>query len=180
MALYPLTEESLMLVLPWRNAPAVRLNMFHNNIISEAEHRAWFAHLQHNNTARWFIHQSAGIDDGVVYFTEIDWQKLNTLWGFYLSPEAKPGSGMSLGMAGLDMAFDELKLETVYARVLPSNEKSIRLHLKLGFELLDSPKISETQQFRAFMLTKTRWQQCRASILEKVPQAAAHDKGALK
>ena len=91
MALVPLTDKTLMLILPWRNAPAVRQSMFHQNIISEAEHQAWFLRLQQNNNARWFVHKKAGVYDGVVYFTDINRQDRSTLWGFYLAPEAARG-----------------------------------------------------------------------------------------
>ncbi|MFP4495817.1 MAG: hypothetical protein ACLFN3_07835 [Halochromatium sp.] len=43
MALKPLTDTDLELILPWRNAPAVRRAMYSHHEISLAEHRAWFA-----------------------------------------------------------------------------------------------------------------------------------------
>ncbi len=148
--------------------------MFHQNIISEAEHQAWFLRLQQNDHARWFVHEKAGVYDGVVYFTDINWQDRSTLWGFYLAPEAARGSGTQLGLDGLDMAFGTLQLETVYAKVLTDNEKSIRFHLKLGFEPLvlqeaaDIVQTPETQSYHAFSLNKQCWQQQRQNILDKI------------
>lgn len=149
--------------------------MFHQNIISEAEHQAWFLRLQQNNNARWFVHEKAGVYDGVVYFTDMNQQDRSTIWGFYLAPEAVPGSGTLLGIDGLDMAFDTLLLETVHAKVLTDNEKSIKFHLKLGFELLTSNEVGAdpaSQQHHTFLLTKVRWQQLRVDILNKLTQAA--------
>ena len=80
---------------------------------------------------------------------------------------------MPLGIDGIDMAFDELKLEVVYARILPDNQKSIRFHLKLSFELLKLPEIAEaaeTLSFHTFVLTKNRWRQCRTEICNKLNQ----------
>lgn len=192
MALVPLTEQRLMLILPWRNAPAVRQSMFHQNIISEAEHQAWFLRLQQNNNARWFVHEKSGVYDGVVYFTDINLQDRSTLWGFYLAPDAAPGSGTLLGIDGLDMAFDTLQLETVYAKVLTDNKKSIRFHLKLGFEPLILPEATdaddatdivqtpETQSYHAFSLSKKHWQHHKQNMLDKIGLATKNNNETFK
>ena len=45
MSLKPLTESERDLILPWRNAPEVRRNMYHGHPISPEEHRAWFERM---------------------------------------------------------------------------------------------------------------------------------------
>lgn len=55
MSLRELTEDDLELILPWRNAPAVRRAMFHHHEISLEEHRAWFRRLQIDPSRRWYI-----------------------------------------------------------------------------------------------------------------------------
>ena len=45
MPLTPLSEAELDMILPWRNAPAVRRAMLSHHEITPEEHRAWFQRL---------------------------------------------------------------------------------------------------------------------------------------
>lgn len=135
MALRPITEADLPLVLKWRNSPDVRKNMFSTHEISEAEHRAWFARMEHDSQSRWYIHETAqGVLDGVAYFTQYRPDQRSAFWGFYLGTEAQPGSGTVLGLDALDEAFFVLKLHKLNAEAISTNERSLRFHQKLGFK----------------------------------------------
>lgn len=57
MPLHPLTDADLELILPWRNAPAVRRAMVSHHEISLDEHRAWFQHLQQEPSLRWYLYR---------------------------------------------------------------------------------------------------------------------------
>lgn len=134
MALRPLAEADLLLVLSWRNAPEVRKHMYSSHEIGEKEHRDWFQRMQTDTGVRWYIHENAeGVPDGVAYFTQYSQNKRSAFWGFYMSPEAKPGMGTSLGVEALDQAFSALDLHKLNAEVLASNLRSLRFHEKLGF-----------------------------------------------
>ena len=94
------------------------------------------------------------------------------------------------------MAFDTLQLETVYAKVLTDNEKSIRFHLKLGFEPLVLPEAAdegtdadnatemvqtaETQSYHAFSLSKKRWQHHKQNMLDKIGLAIKNNNETFK
>jgi len=54
MRLTSLTAADLELILPWRNAPAVRRAMYSHHEISLPEHRAWFQRLQQDPSRRWY------------------------------------------------------------------------------------------------------------------------------
>lgn len=134
MALRLLTEADLLPVLAWRNAPEVRKHMYSSNEIREQEHRAWFQQMRTDASVRWYIHENAeGISDGVAYFTQYSQINRSAFWGFYMSPQAKPGMGTSLGIDALDQAFSGLNLHKLNSEVLSSNLRSLRFHEKLGF-----------------------------------------------
>lgn len=134
MPLKPLTEAELELILPWRNAPAVRRAMYSHHEISLDEHRAWFARLQQDRSRRWYLYRDAAdVPQGVVYFTEIDPVQATAFWGFYARPEAPSGTGLRILVDALDVAFGELGLHKLNGEVLADNERSIHLHTKVGF-----------------------------------------------
>ncbi|MGO0790216.1 UDP-4-amino-4,6-dideoxy-N-acetyl-beta-L-altrosamine N-acetyltransferase [Herbaspirillum seropedicae] len=135
MTLRSLTEEDLLPVLSWRNAPEVRKHMYSSNEIGEKEHREWFKRIQDDKTVHWYIHEdAAGRADGVAYFTQHSSIKRSAFWGFYMSPEARPGMGTALGIDSLDLAFSKLNLHKLNSEVLASNGRSLRFHEKLGFQ----------------------------------------------
>jgi UDP-4-amino-4,6-dideoxy-N-acetyl-beta-L-altrosamine N-acetyltransferase len=134
MSLIPLSENDLALVLPWRNAPEVRRNMYTHHEISPDEHRAWFERMRQDPSARWYLYRdTAGEPQGVVYFTAIDPMQKTAFWGFYAKPEASPGTGTRMEYEALDLAFGELALRKLNCEVLASNPVVVNLHRKVGF-----------------------------------------------
>ncbi len=55
-------------------------------------------------------------------------------WGFYASPDAPKGAGRTLCSSALSYAFDEIGLHKICGQALGPNERSIKLHLTLGFK----------------------------------------------
>ena len=134
MPLHPLTAADLELILPWRNAPAVRRAMVSHHEISPAEHRAWFQRLSQDPRACWYLFQDAADQpQGVVYFTALDPAQGTACWGFYAKPDATPGTGTRLLYEALDLAFGELALHKLNGEALASNSASVNLHKKVGF-----------------------------------------------
>ena len=134
MALHPLTEANLELILPWRNALAVRRAMYTHHEISLDEHRAWFQRLQRDPSRRWYLFQDeTGTAQGVVYFTDIDTEQGTAFWGFYARPEAASGTGLRMELAALDLAFSELGLHKINCEVLANNAPVVNMHKKVGF-----------------------------------------------
>lgn len=134
MTLCKLIEADLQLILTWRNAPEVRKNMYSTKKISEAEHCSWFARMERDPQAQWYLHKNENDNpDGVVYFTQYRPENRSSFWGFYAAPDAPAGTGTRLGLDAIDQAFYQLNLHKLNAEVLSSNESSLRLHEKLGF-----------------------------------------------
>jgi UDP-4-amino-4,6-dideoxy-N-acetyl-beta-L-altrosamine N-acetyltransferase len=130
----PLEESDLELILPWRNAPAVRQAMFTQHEISCDEHQAWFHLMQADDSKRWFLYLNENNQpSGVVYFTDLDPAQRSLFWGFYASPDSSPGSGLRMSLDALDKAFNELALEKLNADVLANNLRSLNMHKIVGF-----------------------------------------------
>jgi len=134
MPLHPLDETDLGLILPWRNAPAVREAMYHHHEISPEEHDAWFEGMRRNPSARWYLYSDlVGVSQGVVYFTEFDPGQRTAFWGFYTRPGASPGTGTRMLREGLELAFGELGLRKLNGEALITSVASAKVHRKLGF-----------------------------------------------
>jgi UDP-4-amino-4,6-dideoxy-N-acetyl-beta-L-altrosamine N-acetyltransferase len=179
MALRLLAEVDLLPVLSWRNAPEVRQQMYSSHEIGEKEHRAWFQRMQTDDGVRWYIHESAeGVPDGVAYFTQYSQIKRSAFWGFYMSPEAKPGMGTSLGIDALEEAFSVLNLHKLNAEVLASNLRSHRFHEKLGFRKegvfrdfhFDGIRYSDVVRYG---MIASEWLQMRREVMKAYMEAGA-------
>lgn len=132
--LRPLQKLDLELILPWRNAPAVRQAMFTQHEICCDEHQAWFHRMQADDSKRWFLYLNENNQpSGVVYFTDLDPVQRSLFWGFYASPDSSPGSGLRMSLDALDKAFNELALEKLNADVLANNLRSLNMHKIVGF-----------------------------------------------
>ena len=126
-------ESDLERVLSWRNHPEIRRYMYTQHEISLEEH------------ARWFTQESQDPDRHLLLF-EIDTTPLGFIniqqissggiadWGFYVAPGAPKGTGHALGQATLQYAFAMAGLQKLCSQALAFNERSIRFHLRLGFQ----------------------------------------------
>ncbi|QVL50172.1 MAG: UDP-4-amino-4,6-dideoxy-N-acetyl-beta-L-altrosamine N-acetyltransferase [Thiocapsa sp.] len=179
MTLALLTETDLDLILPWRNAPAVRRNMYTHHEIAPAEHRAWFQRLQQDPGARWYLYRDAAdTPQGVVYFTAISPEQGTASWGFYARPDAPPGTGTRILYEALMLAFGELSLHKLNGEVLATNVTSVNLHKKVGFTqegLFRDQHFDGTQYIDVVRLglLVAEWEQHRDRLRERVAQLDA-------
>jgi UDP-4-amino-4,6-dideoxy-N-acetyl-beta-L-altrosamine N-acetyltransferase len=150
-ALRPLAESDLMLVLGWRNDPSIRSRMFTQDLISFPEHQAWFHRVAADPNRSAFL---VVRDDVAIGFVQFNVEPLpgSCEWGFYKDPDAPPGTGLSIGRAALDYAFQDMRWECVRGRTLPDNTASQRLHLRLGFR-----QVSQERGGITFAITRTEW-----------------------
>jgi len=131
--LRPLREDDLAMLLQWRNAPEVRLYMYTQHKISEAEHLAWFQRSQDNPNHHLLLAEQKKQPFGFVNIQLLNNEAQRGEWGFYLSPFEPKGSGQALGFTALAHAFGVLRLHKLCGEALFSNKRSQRLHERLGF-----------------------------------------------
>jgi UDP-4-amino-4,6-dideoxy-N-acetyl-beta-L-altrosamine N-acetyltransferase len=128
----PVEESDLERLLAWRNHPEVRLNMFHPEPIDLDTHRRWFEKVRANPLIHPYLFDGG---DGALGFFRLDERagQRSGEWGFYAAPDAPPGTGRRLGAAAIAQAFGPLGWHRLTGWTLASNERSIKMHLALGF-----------------------------------------------
>jgi UDP-4-amino-4,6-dideoxy-N-acetyl-beta-L-altrosamine N-acetyltransferase len=127
-----MTTQDLDTVLAWRNHPQVSRYMLSQHAISPEEHRAWFERSSADVSRRLYILQRGDAPLGFAQLSGVA-QGGEANWGFYVAPDAPPGTGSELGRRVLQAAFSVEKLHKVRGQALDSNAASRRLHLRLGF-----------------------------------------------
>lgn len=128
-----LSESDLPIVLTWRNHPDIRRHMFSQHEINAQEHQEWFARTSVDPSRCLLIAEETSIPLGYVQFNKVDKGGVAD-WGFYVKPNATPGSGKNLGVAALNYGFKILRLHKICGQVIASNHASIRFHERLGFK----------------------------------------------
>lgn len=125
--------EELELMLSWRNAPNVRVNMYTRHEIGLAEHHAWWFRIADRSDQKYFMYEFQETPLGIVAFTGIDSANQNSSWAFYASPQAPKGTGSRMEFLALEHAFYSMQLHKLYCEVLAFNTPVIKLHQKFGF-----------------------------------------------
>lgn len=128
-------SEELILMLSWRNAPSVRMNMYTQHEIGLDEHLAWWERIQGRTDQKYFMYDFQDTPLGIVAFNGIDQNSKNSEWAFYASPDALKGTGSRMEYLALDYAFNTMKLHKLTCEVLEYNSSVIRLHEKFGFKV---------------------------------------------
>jgi UDP-4-amino-4,6-dideoxy-N-acetyl-beta-L-altrosamine N-acetyltransferase len=126
-------QADLGLVLSWRNHPEVRRYMKTQHEITLHEHQHWFNSAAQNSQKHLLIFEIDQLPLGFVNFTGLGDSGIAD-WGFYSAPEAPKGIGRQLGAAAIAHAFAQLKLHKVCGQAFAYNQRSIQLHLSLGFQ----------------------------------------------
>jgi UDP-4-amino-4,6-dideoxy-N-acetyl-beta-L-altrosamine N-acetyltransferase len=128
-----MTEGDLVAVLQWRNHPSVRQNMFDQHEIDPDEHRQWFERQSADPNRTLLIYEADNVPTGFVALTR-GRNPLVADWGFYAAPGAPKGTGRALGFLALNHAFGSMALHKVCGQAIAGNQRSIDLHLALGFQ----------------------------------------------
>jgi len=108
--------------------------MYSQHVITAEEHRQWFERVRHDESQYTLIFVVDAEAQGYINFKRLQSATIAD-WGFYLSPDAPAGTGSQLGRTALQYAFNTLKLCKVCGQALGFNEKSIRFHQRLGFQI---------------------------------------------
>lgn len=128
-------DDELELMRSWRNAPAVRANMYTRHEISSSEHLAWWARTSQREDQRYFMYEKENKPLGIVGFTLIDLTNANCSWAFYAAPDAPKGTGSRMEFLALEHVFNTMGLHKLYCEVLAFNAPVIKLHQKFGFQI---------------------------------------------
>jgi len=131
----PLNETWIEQVRFWRNQNFVRQQMEYNAVISEKAQHLWFSRLQNDPSQRYFIFFSGSIPVGIIHLSKLDLEKKEAEVGLFIGDANFIGTGISLeaSLFILDLAFKQLKLNRLFAKVKNDNIAAIRYNELLGF-----------------------------------------------
>lgn len=171
--LRPIEDHELEMMLEWRNAPAVRNNMYTTDIIPLDDHLQWWERIKKDDSVHYFCYEYDSIPQGVVCFTNIDVLNHQAMWGFYASPNALKGTGSRMEILALDYAFDKLNLHKLSCEVLDYNLAVVKFHKKFGFVeegYFREHHIYQGKYFGIYRLAiiSDPWIQSRSNILQRV------------
>jgi UDP-4-amino-4,6-dideoxy-N-acetyl-beta-L-altrosamine N-acetyltransferase len=135
ICLEPLTLESAMLVREWRNSPKVSQFMDFKENISIEQQKLWFEYTVSSKNIYFVIIKSA-LPIGLIHLDRFDNQNKSAYAGLFIGNEKFEGTGIAFkaSLALLEFAFEELKLETIFAKVHVENAVAIAYNRNLGFE----------------------------------------------
>lgn len=127
-----MSSDDLEMVLAWRNNPDIRRHMYTQHLITGEEHANWFLRNTQEPSRYLLICEIDGVPAAFLQFTKVTDDNI-ALWGFYKAPSSGKGDGRICCEAGLAWGFNSLRLKEVRGEALRDNQKSIALHLSLGF-----------------------------------------------
>jgi len=126
-----MTLGDLDTLLAWRNHPDIRKYMYNHNEINAQEHENWFFASSRNKSRHLLIFEVGEKSCGFVSFHS-NGDGVSE-WGFYVDPLGQKGLGFLLAKTAISYGFNVLRFHKIIGSVLSFNEKSIRLHKRLGF-----------------------------------------------
>ncbi len=135
--LIPITLNDTSLIVKWRNNENVRRNFIFQEKFTEEIHTNWMKTKVETGEVVQFIIQIKENKKkiGSIYFRDINYDKKEAEMGIFIGEDDERGKGYGneASRLALNYAFDELGLESVYARQLASNEVAIKNNEKTGF-----------------------------------------------
>ena len=108
--------------------------MYSSDEISMENHIEFIDDLQFSKDRQYMLVKKDSNYLGVVYFTDIDFDKKSSYFGLYANPFEKiPGVGKILEATCLKYVFDLLKFKKIKLEVFSNNVKAINLYKKFNF-----------------------------------------------
>lgn len=104
-------------------------------MISPEAHHEWFTETLRSPERAFFMFMKHDEPVGVIGFFDIKDNGAN--WTLYLAQEKNPqGLGTMMCTLALERFFEKYPVSRIETCVLLGNEKSLRLHKKLGFDMI--------------------------------------------
>lgn len=126
-------------IVRWRNSESVCKNLCTQVPITPQMHTDYFEKYVQTGKCRQFIisvtEEGDEYDIGTVFLKNVDLEKKQAECGIFIGENRARGKGYGQTAVQLILshAFDELRLERVYAIVFCDNISSLRLFEKIGF-----------------------------------------------
>lgn len=129
-----LTENDLEKTMHWRMDPDITRFMNTDPVLTLEGQKKWFEKIQKDETVRYWMIVVDGVDAGVINLADIDYEKKESNWGYYVGEKKARSLKLSLTLEWnlYDYVFETLRLSRLYNEVLSANEGVVKLHLMCG------------------------------------------------
>jgi RimJ/RimL family protein N-acetyltransferase len=166
ITLTKLDESSLELLRNWRNTPQISNNMEFSGYITSEDQKVWFKNLC-NETNYYFIINYHNRKIGLIHLNKFDHENSSAHAGLFITENEFTGTGISLGasLLLLKYAFDEIKLNIVYAKIKRNNLSALKYNSGLGFVF----EKNLNESFSLYKITKSDFHE-KKSLLTKLSQ----------
>ncbi len=144
---------------------AIAEQMEYREHINREQQQQWFNEICNSKTAFYFIMYVADKPVGLIHLNQIAIESGSAHAGLFIGDQRFIGTGVVLGasLLLLHFAFDELELETVYAKVKNVNKAAIAYNQLLGFERV----LKHNHEFDIYALSKAKYE-LKQKSLEKL------------
>jgi len=160
--LEPLTSETAELVRVWRNSAAINQFMDYKDLISKEQQIEWFDSIK-NSESHYFIIMNGNQPVGMTHLNRVDQASKTAYAGLFIGEESYRGTGTALAASILliDFAFDQLQLNSIFAKVNDKNSTAIQYNEAIGFVL----RGTETKDFSCFELKEESFKAKREMLI---------------
>ena len=158
-----LTEETAMVVRNWRNSSRISQFMEFREEIPVEDQLAWFKSVKKSDDRYFTIHFN-GEAVGLIHLNRMSVQKQEAYAGLFIGNKHFEGTGIAFpaSIQLLDLAFEELPLRVVFAKVHKLNKRALDYNLALGF-FKDG---MESKDFIRLKLTKNQYVSKRKELIK--------------
>jgi RimJ/RimL family protein N-acetyltransferase len=150
-----LEAHEIELVRTWRNSASIAEQMEYRKFITEEEQLLWFNNIKDSKTAYYYVIYVNEKSIGLVHLNQINFEEKTAHAGLFIGNIDYIGTGVVLGasLLILQLAFFDLNLKTIYAKVRNVNTPAIDYNKILGFQL----ETKHNAQFNMYALSKERY-----------------------
>ncbi len=126
-------------ILRWRNQEDVKRYFVNQDPFTKQGHLEWLNNVVATGKAVQFIIMDNEIERsfGSVYLRDIDYKNSKCEYGIFIGENDYRARGLGTEAANLIIkyAFEELKLNKVFLRVLANNKRAIKSYQNAGFQM---------------------------------------------
>jgi UDP-2,4-diacetamido-2,4,6-trideoxy-beta-L-altropyranose hydrolase/UDP-4-amino-4,6-dideoxy-N-acetyl-beta-L-altrosamine N-acetyltransferase len=137
-----LAPEEKQMILTWRNDSNIREWMYNKDIIPLESHLSYIESLKDSKDKKYFLVKKNNEYIGVIDFVKINEESAHM--GIYANPKSK-GVGKILLENISKYAFEELKVQKVFAEVFSENQRAYELYKKFNFKPFDKKIINDKE-----------------------------------
>lgn len=176
IVLRKLTEADLEKTMRWRMDPDITRCMNTDPVLTPEGQKRWLHKIEQDETVRYWMIVVDGVDAGVINLADIDYERKESNWGYYIGEKKVRSLKLSLTLEWnlYDYVLETLGFERLYNEVLSANEGVVKLHLMCGSKVDEIyPEHVEKNGVKydvtAISITKEAWAKKKESLnYEKV------------